>query len=254
VTTLYLSFLLLGSGTQVICYLSTYWSPGYSVPNLCQPVSSEAMSKVVWNSVCASSSLTDTVSCVTSHVVKASYWWWNVINCTMQKFIPKRNASKLVKISTDDELMSKVKVFTFSSDTVHLKTHKNTSLCCKRYTDVITSDRNVFQWLTKTIILPLCLCHLNLLIYLYMSVHYACICVNLCGAKVLFSWTMHSAGLWLATWAFQSLSVINSVSSFSLTCDYFDKACFVKPVSHIHFILYLCLCWYYKCTFYYILI
>jgi len=43
----------------------------------------------------------------------------------MQKFIPKRNASKLVKISTDDEVMSKVKVFTFSSDTVHLKTHKN---------------------------------------------------------------------------------------------------------------------------------
>jgi len=42
----------------------------------------------------------------------------------------------------------------------------------------------------------------------HISVHYACTHANLCAAKVLFSWTMYSAGLWLACSAFQSLSCV----------------------------------------------
>lgn len=81
--------------------------------------------------------------------------------------------------------------------------------------------------------------YLFILSLLSQLAHFACIFVNLCGAKVLFSWTMYSAGLWLAIWAFQSLSnFVYSVSRHNmwLLCyGLFCEVCFQLYASFIYF-------------------
>ena len=48
---------------------------------------------------------------------------------------------------------------------------------------------------TLVFFIYLFVCLMKEMMWWHVSVHYACIYVDLCAAKVLFSWTMYSAGL-----------------------------------------------------------